>query len=77
MFATGTLAEDDNAALVTEQAAGVEYDLLLLSSVVAGTGTIAGVAAITCGEQRVRHAKQGQLLSALANHLVQASALAG
>jgi len=48
----------------------VEYDLLLLSCVVDGTGKIAGVAAIACGEQRVRHAKQGQLLSALANHLL-------
>jgi hypothetical protein len=69
VFATGALSDDD-AAQPSVHVAGLEYDLLLLSCVVEGAGTIAAVAAIACGKQRVRHAKQAQLLSALANHLV-------
>jgi hypothetical protein len=74
---TGTMMAEESADLSKVRTGGVSYDLLLLASVVGGSGIVAGVAAIVEGEQRTRYVKQAQLLATLAAHLVEGGDVTG
>jgi hypothetical protein len=50
---------------------GIDYELHLMTCVVAGEGRIAGAIALATGGQSVFNPTQGQLLSALAMHLLE------
>jgi hypothetical protein len=69
MMATGNLLDEVPDASST-CIGDTTYQFLLLSCVVDAVGKVAGVAAVVADETRVRNVKQGQLLSALATHLV-------
>jgi Protein kinase domain/AAA ATPase domain len=72
-IATGELEEEESSLRIAE-VEGVRYELLLLSCAVAGTGRMAGVAAITEGTESA-HPSQLILLSSLATHLVKSGDL--
>jgi hypothetical protein len=70
---SGTQVHDGPAAHTTASASvgGVDYELHLLTCVVDGEGRIAGAIALAPGEHSVFNPVQGQLLSALAAHLLE------
>jgi hypothetical protein len=74
---TGTMMAEENASSSTVRCGGVGYEMLLLASVVGGSGIVAGVAALVESDQRVRYVKQAQLLSTLAAHLVEGGDVTG
>jgi hypothetical protein len=70
---TGELEEEESSLRVAE-VDGIRYKLLLLSCAVAGTGRLAGVAAIVEGTESA-HPSQAILLSSLATHFVRSGDL--
>jgi hypothetical protein len=76
-IATGTLLAEIEAPQSTVSAGGSEYELLLLTCVLEGSGIVAGVAAVAKGERRVHYIKQTQLLNTLAAHLIQSGDAVG
>ena len=67
---TGTQVTEPESA-PTASVAEVDYELHLLTCVVEGEGRVAGAIALDPGDQPVLNPIQGQLLAALAGHLLE------
>jgi hypothetical protein len=59
---------------VTAQIDGITYELLMVACKIKEQREVVGVMAIESRESRVRDPKQGQLLVAIAHHLLHAAA---
>jgi hypothetical protein len=68
---TGTPVKSEPESAATASVAGVDYEVHLLTSVVNGEGQVVGAIALDPGEQPVLSPVQGQLLAALAGHLLE------